>query len=148
MTDRSSTDWLAGLGAKLSASANTPDDRDCLEVFAALLDLERDGGRPHLLTVLLEPAGGVQILTIGHASPGLTVQVDQELQLDLIQLWFGENELRGLGPRLKQSESAQASVAGSLLDRESDRRTCIEQYPQSQINSTHDIDSDEGNEHD
>ena len=63
-----------------------------MEVFAEQLALETDGLRPHLLTVLLEPAGGVQILTIGHACPGLTIQIDEDLQLDPIQLWFGEND--------------------------------------------------------
>lgn len=93
------TDDVAKLGAALSALANSPDDGACLEVFAELLNLENDATRPHLLTVLLEPAGGVQIFTIGHACPGLTIQIDEDLKLDPIQLWFGENEQRGLGPR-------------------------------------------------
>lgn len=86
------TDNVADLGATLAALAHTPDHRDCLEVFADLLTLESDPTRPHLLTVLLEPTGGAQILTIGHACPGLTVQVDADLQLSVPQIWFGEHE--------------------------------------------------------
>lgn len=86
------TQHVAKLGATLNTLANTPESRDCLEVFAQLTSLERDATRPHLLTVLLEPSGGVQILTIGHACPGLTVQVDDDLQLTVPHLWFGENE--------------------------------------------------------
>lgn len=84
-------DHVADLGPALRASAGTPDDRDCLEVFADLLNRERDATRPHLLTVLLGPTGRAQILTIGHACPGLTVQVDDDLQLSVPQLWFGEH---------------------------------------------------------
>ena len=84
-------DQVARLGATLAALANTPDDRDCLEVFADLLNLKSDATRPHLLTVLLEPTGGAQILTIGHACPGLTVQLDTDLQLSVPQIWFGEH---------------------------------------------------------
>lgn len=84
---------VANLGTTLNAMANTPESRDCLEVFAELVSLETDAMRPHLLTVLVEPAGGVQILTIGHACPGLTVQVDDDLRLRVPQLWLGENEL-------------------------------------------------------
>jgi hypothetical protein len=83
---------VADLGATLTALANTPDHRDCLEVFAELVNLENDATRPHLLAVLLEPAGGAQILTIGHACPGLTVQVDADLQLSVPQIWFGEHD--------------------------------------------------------
>jgi hypothetical protein len=86
------TDSVADLGATLTALANTPGHRDCLELFAEMVNLESDTTRPHLLTVLLEPTGGAQILTIGHAGPGLTVQVDDDLQLSVPQLWFGEHE--------------------------------------------------------
>lgn len=86
------TDQVADLGTALSALANTPADRECLEVFADLLNLKSDATRPHLLTVLVEPTGGAQILTIGHACPGLTIQVDADLQLSVPQLWFGEHE--------------------------------------------------------
>ena len=86
------TDHVATLGATLSALANTSDHRDCLEVFAELLNLKSDPTRPHLLTVLLEPTGGAQILAVGHARPGLTVQVDANLQLSVPQIWFGEHE--------------------------------------------------------
>ena len=84
------TDNLANLGARLAALANSSDDWACLEVFARLLNLERDGTRPHLLSVLLQPEGGAQILTVGHACPGLTLQVDANLELDVPQLWFNE----------------------------------------------------------
>jgi hypothetical protein len=87
-------DQVADLGTALLALANTPADRDCLEVFADLLNLKSDATRPHLLTVLLEPTGGAQILTIGHARPGLTVQVDADLHLSVPQIWFGEHESR------------------------------------------------------
>jgi hypothetical protein len=86
------TDNVADLGATLSALAITPDHRGCLEVFAELVKLKSDSTRPHLLTVLLEPTGGAQILTIGHACPGLTVQVDADLRLSVPQLWAGEHE--------------------------------------------------------
>ena len=85
-------DQVANLGTALNALASTPADRDCLEVFADLLNLKSDATRPHLLMVLLQPTGGAQILTTGHACPGLTVQVDANLQLSVPQLWFGEHE--------------------------------------------------------
>lgn len=86
------TDHVADLGPALDALANTPAHRDCLEVFADLLNLDGEATGPHLLTVLLEPTGGAQILTIGHACPGLTVQVDADLRLSVPQIWFGEHE--------------------------------------------------------
>lgn len=99
MTDSSAippppTDHVLRLGSALSAAARTADDRDCLEMFAELLSLESDGGRPHLLTVLLESDGGAQVLMIGHACPGLTLQVGAEYSVDPVQLWFGETEGR------------------------------------------------------
>jgi hypothetical protein len=86
------TDHVANLGATLTALAKSPEDQDCLEVFAELLHLGTDELRPHLFTVLLEPAGGAQILTIGHACPGLTLQVDADLEVRLPQLWFQETD--------------------------------------------------------
>jgi hypothetical protein len=86
------TDHVANLGATLTALARSAEDRDCLEVFAELLNLESDGMRPHLLTVLLRPDGAARILTIGHVGPGLTLQVDNDLGVRVTQLWFGERE--------------------------------------------------------
>ena len=83
---------VVALGPTLASRAKNADFLDCLEVFAQLLQLEQDGGRPHLMAVLLEPGGEVQIVTIGHASPGLTVQVDRNLELDVPQIWFGERD--------------------------------------------------------
>lgn len=93
-TPRPATDHVVRLGSALNAAARTAEHRDCLEVFAELLSLESDGGRPHLLTVLLEPDGGAQILMIGHACPGLTLQVGADYSVDPVQLWFGETEGR------------------------------------------------------
>jgi hypothetical protein len=87
-------DHVLRLGDALSAAARTADDRDCLEMFAELLSLESEGGRPHLLTVLLKPDGGAQILMIGHACPGLTLQVGTDDSVDPVQLCFGETEGR------------------------------------------------------
>jgi hypothetical protein len=98
---------VANFGTMLSASTKSPYDRGCLEVFAELLNLEADGLRPHLFAVLLEPTGGVQILTVGHACPGLTVQVGEDHQLDLIQLWFGENEQRAPRPGPNTSNTGE-----------------------------------------
>jgi hypothetical protein len=88
----SPTNDVLRLGDALTAAARTPDDRECLEMFAELLSLESDGGRPHLLTVLLEPDGAAQILMIGHACPGLTVQVGADHSVNPVQLWFDPTE--------------------------------------------------------
>lgn len=92
MTHREPAPELANFGALLAASAKNDGHLDCLEVFAQLLQLDEDDGRPHLMTVLLEPGGEVQVVTIGHAGPGLTIQVNAELELDVPQLWFGDRE--------------------------------------------------------
>jgi hypothetical protein len=62
-------DDAASPGAMLTALLSSPDHRDCLEVFADALKAEALA--PLLLTVLVEPRRGAQILAIGHAYPGL-----------------------------------------------------------------------------
>jgi hypothetical protein len=88
----SAPDHIESLGTRLAALAHSSDDSACLDVFARLLHLASDDTRPHLLTVLLKPDGRVQILTVGHACPGLTVQVGDDLQFSVPQLWFGGHE--------------------------------------------------------
>lgn len=91
----SSTHNIANLGATLAALARSPADRECLEVFANLVAVKNDALRPHLLTVLLEPQGTAQIFMVGHACPGLTLQLDADLEISIPQLWF--NEIEGAG---------------------------------------------------
>ena len=86
------TGHVARLGATLTALATSPDDRDCLEVFAELLNVGNDAMRPLLLSVVVEPLAGAQILMVGHVRPGFTLQVDADLQVRLVQLWFPETE--------------------------------------------------------
>lgn len=47
---------------------------------------------PLLLNVLVEPRGGAQILMAGHVRPGMTLQVDADLQVHLTRLWYQEDE--------------------------------------------------------
>lgn len=80
---------VARLGANLSALAGSDDELDCLEVFAEII--ESGSEHPMLLGVIVAP-GGARILTIGNPNPGLTLQVDADLDFDLIQLWFGDRD--------------------------------------------------------
>lgn len=81
---------VADLGATLIALASSPAHRHCLEVFADTLKAE--ALRPLFLTVLVEPRGGAQIFMVGRVCPGMTLQVDADLQLNMTQLWYGEGE--------------------------------------------------------
>lgn len=45
---------------------------------------------PLLLNVVVEPLGGAQILMIGHVRPGMTLQLDEDLEIRLLQPWFPE----------------------------------------------------------
>ena len=85
-------DCVVHLGATLSALAVSPEDRDCLDVFAEALSDGHEGVWPLLFTVLVEPLAGAQIITVGHVRPGMTFQVDADLQVRLIQLWYPETE--------------------------------------------------------
>ncbi len=78
------------LGATLTKLARSEDDLDCLEVFADLLDTKHEGLWPLLLNVVVEPLGGAQILMIGHVRPGMTLQLDEDLEIRLLQPWFPE----------------------------------------------------------
>jgi hypothetical protein len=92
MTDRPHveppTESVEALGANLAALASSADHLGCLEVFANAL--KGEAPFPLLLNVLIEPLGGAQILTIGNPRPGLTLQVDADLEVNVTQLWFGE----------------------------------------------------------
>lgn len=93
MTDRTD-DTRAGsvraLGERLAALADSPDDLECLEMFAQLLEVGPESTGPLLLSVLVEPRGA-QVLMVGHPCPGLTLQVDDDLRLQLAQLWHGDD---------------------------------------------------------
>lgn len=78
------------LGGMLTTLARSEDDRDCLEVFAELLDTKNEGLWPLMLNVIVEPVAGAQILMIGHVRPGMTLQLDKDLESQVVQLWFPE----------------------------------------------------------
>lgn len=79
---------VSTLGARLTGLARSADDLDCLEVFADLLHHPTQPTWPLLLTVVVEPLGGAEILTAGHVRPGMTLQLDRDLELRVTQLWF------------------------------------------------------------
>jgi hypothetical protein len=93
------------MGAALAALASTREDRYLLEAFAELLDVGTDVVGPLLLIILVEPLGGAQVVTVGHASPGLMhFQIDPDLELRLVlheELVFLEGDPRS-GPPPKQ----------------------------------------------
>lgn len=78
------------LGPRLRSLADSEDSRQCLEVFADLVTMKSDATRPHFLAVMVRPDGGVEMLTIGHACPGLTIEVGSDLELTVPQLWADE----------------------------------------------------------
>jgi hypothetical protein len=80
---------VARLGPNLTALARSDDELDCLEVFAQII--ESGSELPMFLGVIVAP-GGARILTIGNPNPGLTLQVDADLDFDLTHLWFGERD--------------------------------------------------------
>jgi hypothetical protein len=86
------TEHVANLGATLTKLARSSDDRDCLDVFADALNVGTDVMGPLLLTVLVEPLAGAQIAMVGHVCRGMTLQVDADLEVRLIQPWFPEIE--------------------------------------------------------
>lgn len=71
---------VAALGTTLIGLASSDHDRDCLHLFAdALQGTEAIG--PLLLTVLVEPLAGAQIGVVNHVRPGLTIRIDDNLQV-------------------------------------------------------------------
>lgn len=83
---------VSALGATLTSLASSSNDRDCLEVFADLLNVENEAMWPLLLNVVVEPLAGAQVLMVGHVRPGMTLQIDADLEVRLVQPWFPEPE--------------------------------------------------------
>lgn len=100
MTDRHqepepATPYVQELGPRLTDLATSAEDRDCLETFAQALDNKYEAVWPLLLTVVVEPLAGAQMVMVGHVRPGMTFQLDADLQLRLIRPWFPSGEDNG-----------------------------------------------------
>ena len=91
------TSTLARLGHTLAVRAESPEHLGCLEVFSDILDMG-PGQMPMLLNVVVARDGSAQILTIGNPPPGLTLQIDQNLRVDMTQLHYGETRHNGSDP--------------------------------------------------
>lgn len=89
-TPKPPTANVTALGATLTNLSRSEDDRDCLEVFAELLDTNSEGLWPLMLNVIVEPVAGAQILVVGHVRPGMTLQLDKDLEAQVVRFWFPE----------------------------------------------------------
>ena len=72
---------VAALGTTLASLASSAHDRDCLQLFADELYQGTEAIDPLLLTVLIEPLAGAQIGMINFVRPGLTIRIDDDLQI-------------------------------------------------------------------
>lgn len=104
---------IAEMGAALAALASTREDRYLLEAFADFLDVGTDAVWPLQLIILVEPLGGAQIVTVGHASPGLGYfRIDPDLELRLVlreELVFLDGDPRTGPPRKPRPEPDPAA---------------------------------------
>ena len=72
---------VAALGTTLDGLASSVHDRDCLQLFADELYQGTEAIDPLLLTVLVEPLAGAQIGVVNCVPPGLTIRIDDDLQI-------------------------------------------------------------------
>ena len=101
------------MGAALAALASTREDRYLLEAFADFLDAGTDAVLPLQLIILVEPLGGAQIVTVGHASPDIGYfRIDPDLELRLVlheELVFLDGDPRTGPPRKSRPEPDPAA---------------------------------------